>query len=57
MTRVGRKANHAKSASRRFVTGRPVLHGAKLARPARHGTRTLCLQRRKLNAADVGWSQ
>ena len=41
MTRVGRKDNHAKSASARALRGgRPVSNGAKRARAARYGGRT-----------------
>ena len=41
MTRVGRKANHAKSASARALrVGRPVSNGAKRARAVRHGPRS-----------------
>ena len=53
--RVRREDNHAKSAARSAwsVGGRLIIHGAKRARAARHGTRELWLRRFEASAADL----
>ena len=56
-SRVGPKHNHAKSALRGACSagGRPIIHGAKSARAARHGIRTRRSQTLKKRVANMSW--